>query len=66
MRRGHQGDLLPLRVAALDPLEVGPHGRWAALRLRGRIGDQLADDRRSLARDVPEPILVTRLVPARD
>src|SRR5262245_57784124 len=66
MRRGHQRDLLPLRVAPLDPLEVRPDGRRAALRLPGRLGDQLADDRRAVARNVPEPIPVTGLVLTRN
>jgi hypothetical protein len=34
----HQGDLLALRVAALDPLEVRPDRRRAALRLPGGLG----------------------------
>src|SRR5262249_59305984 len=66
MRRGHQRDLLPLRVAALDPREVRPDGRRAALRLPGGLGHQLADHRRAVARNVPEPIPVTRLVLTRD
>ncbi len=66
VRRRHQGDLLPLRIVAPHPLEVRPHRRRPPHRLPGRLGDQLADDRRPLARDVPQPIPVARLVLARD
>ncbi len=55
-----------MRVAALDPLEVGPESRRAAQRLPVRLGDQLAHDRRPLAGDVSQPVLVPRLVLARD
>ena len=66
MRRGDQGDLLALRVAALDALEVRSDPRRAAARLPGGLRDQLADHRRAFARDVPQPVLVTGLVLAGD
>src|SRR5437016_105174 len=34
-----------LRVVALDTLKIGAHFRRSALRLPGRLGDQLADHR---------------------
>jgi hypothetical protein len=64
--RHHKGDLLPLRVAPPDPLEVRPDGRRAPQRLPDRLGDQLADHHGPLAGDVPEPIAVSRLVLTRD
>jgi hypothetical protein len=51
--------------AELGPLEVRADRRRAPHRLPGRLGDQPADDRRPLAGDVPQPVLVARLVLAR-
>src|SRR5262249_31777353 len=51
---------------ALGSLEVRPDGGRAAQRLPSGLGDQLPNNRCSFARDVPEPILVTRLVLTRN
>src|SRR5262245_39848853 len=64
--RGHQRDLLPLRIAALDPLEIRADRRRATQRLPGGLGHQLTHDRRARAGDVPQPVLVARLILARD
>jgi hypothetical protein len=56
---GHQRDLFTVWVAALGTLEIRSHCRRSALRLPAGLGDQSADDRSALARDVPQPILVT-------
>src|SRR5262249_47740126 len=53
-------------LTTLHLLEVRTRRRRSALRLPGGLGDQLAHDRRAFAGDVPEPILVARLVLARD
>ena len=63
--RRHQGDFLPLRIRTLGALEVSPDGRRPAQRLPGRLGQQLADDGRALAGDVPEPVAAAGLVRAR-
>ncbi len=52
--------------AAAGPLEEGPDGGRPADRPPGGLGHQLADDRRALPGDVPEPVPAARLVPARD
>ena len=62
VRGGHQGNLLPLRIIPLSPLAIGLHGWRASLGLPGRLGDQLANHRRALAGDVPEPVPVTRVI----
>jgi hypothetical protein len=64
--RGHQRDLLPLRVVPLNPLKEGPHPRRPADRLPGGLGQEPADDRPALPGDVPEPVLLARLDLARD
>jgi hypothetical protein len=66
MRGGHQRDLLALRLVALRPLEVRPHGRGATPRLPGSLGDQLADHWRALPCEMPEAVAVAGLVLARD
>jgi hypothetical protein len=66
VRRRHQRDRLPLWVVAPHPLEVRPHRRRPPKRLPGRIGEPLADDRRTLAGDVSQPIPVVRLILAGD
>src|SRR5262249_7199520 len=65
LRRRPRGVFLARRVAALAALEVRPPRRRAPPRLPARLGQELADDRRSLARDVPQPVPVARLVLAR-
>src|SRR5262249_26665019 len=63
--RRHQGDFLPLRILALSAREVSPDGRRPALRLPDRLGQQLADDGRALAGDVPELVAAAGLVLAK-
>src|SRR5262249_60943387 len=56
----------PGGVPPPPPLEVRPDRRRPPYGLPGRLGDQLADHRRPLAGDGPQPIPVTRLVLAGD
>ncbi len=62
----HQGDLLALRIATLSTLEIRAHSWRTTQRLPGRLGDQLANDRRAFAGNVPQSVLVARLVLTRN
>src|SRR5262249_39329383 len=63
---GHERDLLPLRVATLGTLEIRADGGRTALRLPGGLGNQLPHHRCAFTGNVPEPILVARLVRTRN
>jgi hypothetical protein len=62
MYRDHQRDLLAPRIVALSALEIRADGRRPTSRFPGILGEQAAEYRRAFARDVPEPILIARLV----